>query len=513
VGDRVLVKWRGVKPILILELRNRRGPGVDEGAGDGGVEELLPAPVIEPAVGSGFPNTDIWFRNRTRIDMLDIRTLLNVPTVRFGASRGWGPSRREFLISRTSSAVIGGLQGQIHIIGVGSAMLYVIGVSGSPQRLLTEKPRVTLKATIDATTSQLELGTFRMVSTRLGGERPEVATTVHLGRALREGYEVLFPAGVNPFALTSTLIVGEIVDAFLNSDNEVIATIGLTLLDVDISTNPTRRWTWPIVVNLTQDVILFNGVGVPIGAQPPNVQDGTNIDYNSLVPNFSDMVTQRFSMRPLVDARGTPIAAIVDVLYQSRNFFRTSYFAAYLCLFGAALSVVRTAIPLHVAALNNVNLINDALLMVGSNQRYVFWAHTTQPNASQPVQVGPVHVTDFSVSDMPDGVVSGSSAEFLVLQPVPITPGLLYMLNPPPANVATVDTRNAFAKFRNGAGVSISSSPSPLPQSREAAKLKQFAGASAFIPEFFARFLNGGAGVSANARYQAIPGGAFNPRK
>ncbi len=71
-GDRVLVRWHKAIPTLILEVRSRRGPGVDEPVSVGGdVEELF------IAMNPDNSTPDVYFRNDQQITRLKIRDKLD----------------------------------------------------------------------------------------------------------------------------------------------------------------------------------------------------------------------------------------------------------------------------------------------------------------------------------------------------------------------------------------------------------------------------------------------------
>lgn len=502
-GDAVLVKWRGGVPILILDVKNRRGTGVDTPEGTGGVEELIAAP-SESFVGPAFPNTDIWFRNGSRVDLLNIRELLGKDTVGFESSRGWGPSRRHFLLVSSGSAITAGVgHGGIFVIAPGSAVFYVIKLAGSPNSTIDKKPHATLLETIDAKDSELMIGTFTMENTD-SPPRPTVVTDVRLGQALA-GYEIKFPD--NPsYAGPDMILTANLMDAFLNKKNEVIATFEIELLDVFFLT---RRWTWPVVVNLTQNVFLFNGVAAGVGgvgAPAGVISDGQHFDY------FLDSSTSFKTwtrLHPLVNRNGDMIAAVVWEYYT-----RTAgdeYFAAYLCSVDAdvdSVSVVRTIVPLQTVVLDQFNRLSNQLEVISSNQRYVLWTHTTRP--VQATVRGPIHMADFTTLGMPDTeAISAADADaFMENVPTLMVPSLLYLSNPPPAiDQSTVDTLNEFAKFRVGSTITLSQPPAPLLGSEDAAELKKFSGISAHIPSFYVILDS----ITSQVRYQLIPGQNFNP--
>ncbi len=526
-GDRVLVRWHKALPVLILEVRSRRGPGVDEPVGGGGVEELLQAPP-EAVTGGPFPDTDIWFRNRNRIDLLDVRGLLGVPSVGFGVSRGWGAQRRQFLLSDTMSPISAGLSGNIHVVQPGRALFYAIKLSGSPTTEFTSKPKATLAQTIDAGASNLVIGTFTLIDTGPGGGRGPFSQTVKLGRALSTGYEMFIVpggGGLTEFGsggVTDTIITAYATDAYLNAAGEMIATFTVGLLDV-ASSSVTRLWSWPIVVNLTQNIFIYNGVRNPVGgiAGLDNSLDGTNLDLNALAePDPFTKFNPEIHLRPLANARGQAIAAVVWVYYP--RFLGTNYFAAYLCsCIEGNVSVVREIVSFRPLTLDIHGHERDDLWTIGSNQRYVFWSYILQAttNFTLPADMGPIHITDFTGAGMPDAEATDADGAlpFVSFDPVPMSPSLLYLLNPPPADVTTTDTRNAFAKFRDGATIAISQPPTTLPGSLSAASLKSFSGASAHIPAYFEDHVESFSvdktsnNLALFLKYQLIPGGNFDP--
>jgi hypothetical protein len=256
-GDKVAVSWQAGRPVAAIRHSARRSGAVTPNPRLQGalVEELIYAPAA-----NGSSERDYWFRNGTLLNRLGVSTALG--TNPSAAHNTWGLDRIHF-VARSFAP----------FASVPIYHVFVLEADGSartPDQIITTEPTASLVRSYDPRDSTLALGTF---TTIYGGGTFTHIQPVILGPLLATGYS----SGDG-----AVKFVGVIDDYLLDDRGHLLLSLRLVIIYFYDSVLPNWGTTRPYIVDLTDNLILYNGTTDIVAAFGVTVHNPVLINLDTL---------------------------------------------------------------------------------------------------------------------------------------------------------------------------------------------------------------------------------------
>lgn len=235
-GQKVAVAWqRGQPTVAIRHSARRTGPVSPQPQLAGKiVEELIRAPAEESSSA-----VDIWFRNGVAMGRLGINTTLGVSNVNLGAN-AWGLTHQHMAVGYPPD------HWAVFTLGAQD------GTPRDPDRIVDDVPIATLERDYNLRASTAVLGQYTTIYS---------SGTVTYNPTIVVGTLFDAPFGQPGYESVDTTVAyfGSVTDSMVDERGHLLLSIALGVSYLRFSVGFTLGATIPYIVDLTDDVVLYDG--------------------------------------------------------------------------------------------------------------------------------------------------------------------------------------------------------------------------------------------------------------